>query len=193
MLDATNTNIAAVVAVCCTLAAANAGDGSSNAIIETKPDQNTVSYSDHDYYFEYKIGPKIKTSSILTISSKEQYQLHDGPEYWIFLLSNADTQKFVQIYGRSDPCPADFLNAHLQPRILFPANDDIRARLADLPKGSTQDSYNWHRIEITGHCITDFSKGQRGDRRLHYDANIFDDCFSFLIEDFQIGERGDIL
>lgn len=192
MIEYTNKGLLAIVGVCSILAATNSGVSSPQTVIDYQPQLNTVSYLTGDTRFEYVTGPDTEIELVLTGTGRHIGSGKRGSEYTTYFLSDESTSEFVEKYGRYAPCPVDFLNAHLQPKVLYAANQEIKSRLDEIPRGSTKDSRKWHRMKIFGRCLLRLEKAQNGEDPIIVTGHNFNNCGEFLIEHFEVGERGEI-
>ena len=97
-------------------------------------------------------------------------------------LSPSAVEKFQKKYGRSQVCPAPFMNKHVESKILLAANPKVASILNNWTLRADSQSHLWEEFSVEGRCIERMVEGTKNGEIAFLHDDYFQDCRIILID-----------
>ena len=87
-------------------------------------------------------------------------------------LSPSSVERFQKRYGRSQVCPAPFMNKHVESKIFLAANPTVASILNNWTLRADSQSHLWEEFSVEGRCIERMVEGTKnGEIALLHDGH----------------------
>lgn len=142
---------------------------------------------DERYRFVHRVSPRRQTLRVTAAATQQHRGTPEaGVQLTLHYLDRKGTAAFLKKHAGSDRCPAPFFNRHAQQKMLLTENKAIQTQLKKWRQREYANVRHWRTAEITGRCLTENVEAKRDGEDVLLPRNFYDDCLSFLVEEFSI-------
>lgn len=135
-------------------------------------------------FYRYTVDPRETSFTGVAVQTNPRLGFDDaGIEARLIWFDEDTAVNFMETYGPTESCPADFFNTHSRQRLLIARDEIVESTIQEWDLPDFQQTVHWERFEVNGHCVVGFEQGEVDGAPAAVIPGVLENCFTMVVTD----------